>query len=345
MIYLRSFAIIIICYTFTLAQTNMPGGITGKISISDTNAINNIGIQIESLPIPEIVYPQNDAVDIPIVPKFVIGTVINANRYEMELSFSQSFFFNVFSRAYWEFEEPLGIDFLEWFPFISDIDDFQNNRTYYWRVRALNTITNEASQWSQIHKYQTISSGESVNQPTLIYPENNSKIPWIDVNFEWTKVNTSKWYQLQWGENGQLTQYRWSDMENPFKKENLKPLTSYFWKVVAFNDNSISEFSNYGYFETRNEIIESGFKLNVDGYSFDNDTTLLSYLASGLDDIYRDYKSELSYILPFLKVLGRILFTGKGNCYGMSASSIMYYHYDYLIPSPYSYTQCPSQNS
>ena len=253
MIYLKLFLIIFIGYSFTFAQTNIPQGIIGEISINDTSVINNLKKQVESLPIPEMVYPQNNATGIPIVPKFIIGTVSQANRYEMELSLDQSFF-STFSRAYWEFEESLSIDFLEWFPFIANTYDFQNNKTYYWHVKALNTKTNETSPWSQTFKYKTKSSGESVNQPILIYPDNNSNIPWLNVNFQWSQVNTSNWYQVQWGTSGNITQYRWSDMENPSKKDNIKPLTSYFWKVVAFNDNSISEFSLKGNFETGNFV-------------------------------------------------------------------------------------------
>ncbi|MGK9368684.1 hypothetical protein ACSSWA_07270 [Melioribacter sp. Ez-97] len=67
-------------------QSKVLEGIMCVISNIEADDLKNLNKQAATLRIPEMVYPQNNAIDAPIVPKFIIGTVNLANRYEIELS-------------------------------------------------------------------------------------------------------------------------------------------------------------------------------------------------------------------------------------------------------------------
>lgn len=227
-----------------------------------------------------MIYPENNSTDIPIVPIFIIGTIPNANRYELQISTDQYFYFNIISNPYWQFEEPLTIDSLYFAPAIRYPQDFKNNSTYYWRVRALNTYTYETSDWSEVYEYTTVSSGISLEKSQIIYPENNSTIPWLNVEFQWNRVEYANWYQIQWSTSSifsGFTYYMANENELTYNT-NLKPVNYYYCKVIAINENSISQFSSVNNFETGNQVILTKDKLTFDDGSgndnYDNNLDL-----------------------------------------------------------------------
>jgi len=236
------------------------------------NFIKVASSTVTSLPVPPMVYPTNNATNIPIVPKFIIGTVPQADRYEIQVGFDQ-YFFNYVSSAYWQFDLPLSTDQLNWFPSISNVADFKNNAVYYWRVRCLANNQTEASPWSQPYSYKTTLSAGPLDQPILINPANYSIVPWVNIINQWSKISNANWYQIQWSTSNNFNgyEYRWANGDNPIKSTDLKPTKSYYWRVVAFNDNSISQFSPKGNFQTGNQVLltENEFTFD-DGSGVDN---------------------------------------------------------------------------
>ncbi len=261
---------------YAFAQSNIPQGISGEIFYEKNEFSDSSIAKILDLEIPDQIYPTNNATDVPIIPKFIHGTIPQANRYELQVSFNQNFS-NIISYSYWQFAAPLTINYLEWFPGITDIENFTNNTIYYWRVRAIATNTNEESPWSQPFKYTTKSPGGTVNRPTLVNPANNSIVPWIDITFQWNQVSTANWYQVQWSTSSTFSgfSFQWSNMENPTHITNIKPVTNYYWRVIAFNDNSISPFSLNGNFSTGNQVT-----LIQNEYTFDDGSGLDNYANS-----------------------------------------------------------------
>jgi len=245
--------------SFTGAQTLAPqAGVYLEIATGMTYTEKNSKVEAQplELAIPAMVYPSNGATEVPIVPRFTIKTVVGADRYELQVATDQSFF-TVISYSYLPFLSPTTSEFpIDWFPAILRIQDFQNNSIYYWRVRALNTNTGEASAWSRPFQYTTTSSGPSLPQPSLLLPAANAVVPWLNIELIWNRITEASWYQIQWSTSSTFSSftYDWKSGDSPSLKIAGKPSKSYYWRVVGFNDKSISVFSSTRIFQTGNQV-------------------------------------------------------------------------------------------
>ncbi|MFQ6116247.1 MAG: CUB domain-containing protein, partial [bacterium] len=294
---------LIINLTFAKAQTLDDIPKSGSIEI--VTVPKEMKNQIMSLDIPEMIYPPNGASEVPIVPGFVLKTVENADRYELQVSTSESFdcgFFycDIISNAYWEFLEPLPPDsLLTFFPGISSVDDWQNSTTYYWRVRALAEAGQQVSDWSQPFSYTTTGPRDPVSPPGLISPDQNSVLNWGPVELIWDQSSRNpNWYQVQLTESSSFSgfEYSWRGNDNLSAIFDTKWNRTYYWRVVAFNDHSISEFSNVGQFETTNLRI-----LTDSEGEFDDGSGPKSNYENGLDVLWRIQPENASNIvLSFL---------------------------------------------
>ncbi len=253
------------------AAFGQPKSVTSEM-ISGS-ALSTIAFKSASLSPPRAVYPVNGMVDIPIVPLFVVGTVNGADRYEMQLS-TDATFNSYFSYSYWQFDSPTGTDSaIEWYPAIVNADDFKNNTEYFWRVRASANGGTDVSPWSSASHYTTKSAGSSLSQPQLSQPNNSATVPWIDVALRWIQVNQAKLYQVQWSTSSTLNgfSYQWSNVDSFRILYELKPLQTYYWRVVALNDNSISRFSPIFIFQTGNQVtITNDARTFTDGSGADD---------------------------------------------------------------------------
>lgn len=267
-----SFAICLLTVGASFAQVNIPSRTLGELKEQNNLTPQNSKNQIVNLEIPEMIYPTNNAANVPIVPLFIIGSVPKADRYEIQLAFDQ-YFSNLVSSSFWQFDSPLTISQLTWFPSISTISLFRNNTDYYWRIRVLSNNQTETSPWSQPFRYTTRASASTITPPIIVSPLNNSILPWLDVIFQWSRITTATWYQVQWSKNNSMDSfsYQWTTMENPIRKSYLKPASDYYWRIIAFNDNSISQFSTKGNFKTGNQVVltENDFTFD-DGSGYDN---------------------------------------------------------------------------
>ncbi len=206
---------------------------------------------------PVMVYPPNNATNVAIVPKFHHKSVVGANRYDLQVA-TDSSFYSIISYSYRRLlEADTSIRDIERFPSIRSPQDFRNNTVYYWRVRALNTQTGETSNWSSPFRYTTTSPGASLVQPSIVAPANNATTGWLNVKLEWSQVANATWYQVQWSIDNTFDGFTYSVTPGTSPQyiiANLKPMKTYYWKVVAFNDNSISAFSTTYSFQTGNMV-------------------------------------------------------------------------------------------
>ncbi|MCX7880230.1 MAG: hypothetical protein N2517_06180 [Ignavibacteria bacterium] len=120
------------------------------------------------------------------------------------------------------------------------------NKKYFWRVRASDAFC--ISSWSATSWFKT-----KLQAPVNTFPPNNStKLP-LRVQFEWEKPEGATNYQIQvspdpqfrnieFGLNGILT--------NSVVISGLEPVTKYFWRVRALNDDDTSRWSNVFNFTT-----------------------------------------------------------------------------------------------
>jgi len=229
---------------------------TGFVDAHHRPGENASWVRKLDLPVPKMVYPANGVTGIPVVPKFIIRTVADADRYELRIALDE-YFWNEVSYSYWQFTSPTnGDSALEWFPAIRTVESLKNSTTYFWCVRALGSNGSQSSPWSSAFQYTTMLSGPPIAQPALISPENNVVIPWLNIPLQWTQTSDASWYQVQWGTSSSFSSfsYMWTLADSPSLKVNAKPLTRYYWRVTAFSDGSLSPFSETRVFDTGNLV-------------------------------------------------------------------------------------------
>ncbi len=228
----------------------------GEKSVSPVEELSSVPKSITLSP-PVMVYPPNNATNVAIVPKFHHKSVVGANRYDLQVA-TDSSFYSIISYSYWRFlEADTSIRDIKWFPGINSPQDFRNNTVYYWRVRAFNTQTGETSNWSSPFRYTTTSPGASLVQPSLVAPANSATTGWLNVKLEWSQVANATWYQVQWSIDNTFDGFTYSNTPGTSPQyiiANLEPMKTYYWRVVAFNDNSISAFSTTYSFQTGNMV-------------------------------------------------------------------------------------------
>ncbi|MGC8654694.1 MAG: CUB domain-containing protein [Candidatus Kryptoniota bacterium] len=221
-------------------------------SVGNANAPSNSLKKTVSMPFPVMVYPANGATNIPLIPKFSIKTVIGGLRYDLQVA-SDQYFNNIIETPYLVFSSPNDSVFQFRFdPSIIDPTSFTNNTTYYWRVKVTDSSGQNTSGWSQPYSYTTTSAGVPVSQPTLSLPADYDTVPWVGMTFHWYPSSGATQYQIQWSTSYSFNgfTYSWSDANQTSLTENLKPNTTYYWRVVAYNDGTISQFSPTGTFYT-----------------------------------------------------------------------------------------------
>lgn len=286
-----SFVIILFLCTSTLLAQNQLG-FGHKINIqtapcvvapSALSAVNQKAKgaspkKIANLPFSVMVYPANGATSIPLVPKFLFQTVIGGAQYNIQIATDQ-YFYNVVQGDQWIFSPPTDSVFLLRFdPSVSDPSVYTNNTLYYWRVEVTDSLGN-TSGWSQPFSYTTTSAGIAVSQPVLSLPSDYSTVPWVGTTFYWLPCSGATQYQVQWSTSYIFSgyNYHWSDGNQTSLTEDLKPNTTYYWRVIAYNDGTISPFSPTGTFYTA--IIDT---LTAASESFDDGSGTDNY-ANGLD--------------------------------------------------------------
>lgn len=237
-------------------------GVYGSMEIDSFNT-NIDKYKTKSLEIPELIYPPDNAEDIPVVPGITIGTVKDADRYEIQVSADSYFSFNIISSSYWQFEAPLEISELLFIPAIIETSDFENETKYYWRARALANDQTEVSPWSDVYEYETVSEGSSIDPPTITEPQENTTNSWIELKFGWTERPNAKRYQIQISEDYSFDGFTYRFPKDIFQKFNLEPQTSYYARVLAYSDRTLSAFSNTVEFSTGDYA-----ELTKDEYTF-----------------------------------------------------------------------------
>lgn len=182
---------------------------------------------------PNLLSPTNNNKGVLLNPTLSWSPAAKAELYEMQISDVNDFaYFHEFvvqSDTTYQIEKAL-----------------EYNKTYYWRVRS--KTDGSYSNWSNTFSFST-----KLNAPYLIYPSNNSTGISLNPTFTWHLVPNATIYELNVSTKADFSTIF-------FKADSLKDTTlispnlnsdeTFYWRVQAKSDFSISEWSETWTFKT-----------------------------------------------------------------------------------------------
>ena len=133
------------------------------------------------------------------------------------------------------------------------VDGFDNDRLYYWRVRAINEFGE--GDWSDVWSFNTQIGVPMI--PVLVSPEDDTEDVLTSLTFEWEEADLADTYRIQVAKVSDFasTVVNTGNLTNTtFEKENLEHSTTYYWRVNATNETGTSGWSSVWSFTT---IIET----------------------------------------------------------------------------------------
>lgn len=140
----------------------------------------------------------------------------------------------------------------------TSINGFENNHTYYWRVRAVDGTS--AGSWSSVWNFTV--GNLLPNPPNLIYPENNAVDIALNPNFKWKEsaypgfFAPKTTYNLIIADDAQMNNILFNftliDSVNYYLSDTLLPNKEYYWRVRGSNEDAFSEWSELRKFKTMN---------------------------------------------------------------------------------------------
>lgn len=186
-----------------------------------------------NMPIPEIIGPLDGTKGLTLTPTFTWHPANKADLYEFQISDDETFMnimdYLVSSDTLYTVVNPLNY-----------------NTTYYWRVRS--KTDGSYSQWSATASFSTL-----LNAPTLIEPPNNSTGVSLVPQFKWQSVPNALIYEFILAYDNNFTNIVFtadSLKDTLLVSQTLLPDKTFYWKVKAKNDNSVSPWSEIWSFKT-----------------------------------------------------------------------------------------------
>ncbi len=187
---------------------------------------------------PELVYPADNAVNVPYYLEFECENIIGADTYDFQIS--KDSLFTQDSIAFSRYN--LAVNKL-----LCTI--LKPTTLYYWRARAKNV--EGVTEWSNFFKFTTVIQGPDI--PTLVYPANSAKTIPVNLEFKWVESPRADKYRLLISEKFDFSKI-FKDTTgidtNVCIVDGLKNYTNYYWKVLAINDSGATKYSTAWTFRT-----------------------------------------------------------------------------------------------
>lgn len=197
----------------------------------------------EYLDAPTLVFPQPNAEDLDAQINFIWNKVANATQYTFQLSRNSGFTnlrlneivndttFNAINLSY--------------------------NTTFYWRVRAKKGNSN--SNWSEARSFSV--KEQDLPAPNLIQPQNLASNISLTPTLKWNKIDIATNYLLQVSRNSSFSILIVNELniiDTTYSITNsLNPNSQYYWRVAAFHQSVLSQWSNVWRFTTQDETIKA----------------------------------------------------------------------------------------
>ncbi|MFH1050207.1 MAG: hypothetical protein V1779_04665 [bacterium] len=192
--------------------------------------------------IPNIIYPENNANQVPLIPVFEWEPVPFASSYHLQVSKSEDF--STFEID----EENITENTYE------DLYYFSYGTIYYWRIKS--KINSLESDFSETYQFTTVAPKPGA--PTLVYPSfGQSDMP-LNLKLIWTEVENADFYTLNLASDNQFKNmlfekdsiywytYKFTD--------ELESYKIYMWRVRANNVSGGSQWSDTRMFVTGNQV-------------------------------------------------------------------------------------------
>ncbi len=129
------------------------------------------------------------------------------------------------------------------------VNGLDNDRTYYWRVRAINEFGE--GEWSGVWSFTTKIGVPSL--PVLVTPENNAINQPITLTFEWEEADLADTYRFQVSKVSDFSSTVinvGNITETSYEVTNLEHSLNYYWRVNATNESGTSGWSSVWSFTT-----------------------------------------------------------------------------------------------
>jgi hypothetical protein len=242
---------------------------------------------------PILVSPTNGASNVNLADTLRWNKVKKATSYKMQLSIKSDF-------SNYLYNETVTDTFYVY-------DGLAGNKVFYWHVASVNSTG--SSSWSETRSFTTKADLEKPIKPTLSSPELAAKKVSLIGKLEWNKVTDADYYNLQVATNNGfnnliIDKYNLTNNYYEYKAENGEQLTlntKYFWRVKAGNSVGLSDWSDYYYFTTIDDVsITDNNNSNIITELFPNPITDVSELI-----VYNKNNSDIS--LDIYSMTGKLV--------------------------------------
>jgi N-acetylmuramoyl-L-alanine amidase CwlA len=204
------------------------------ITVTDWSEIRTL----ETMPAPpELISPPNNSIDIDYNSVSLTWTDISTS-YWIQLSTDETFTINVDETNTTSNTEIYG--------------DLTPQTTYYWRV----CIDDGFFNWSDAWNFTTMDVASPLDPPELVSPEDGSINQQNIVSLDWNEVTNAIEYTYQYSTDETFTVF--TDGNTSDTQATIGTLeynTLYYWKVIAYDGDNYSSWSEVWCFTTEEEPI------------------------------------------------------------------------------------------
>lgn len=183
--------------------------------------------------------PSTDAQGASLTPLFTWAKVPNTTTYRIQVSTTSDFSNLVINQSNLttnQFQATVRL---------------QENRTYFWRVRATNATGNGSN--SLVGTFRTVSFNTNPEPVVALSPSNGIKVNPVNVNLKWLENASSERYHIQVATDREFSNRivdRFGTEGDAFLIPNLNSNTVYFWRIRGINRSGTGNFSSIHSFQT-----------------------------------------------------------------------------------------------
>jgi hypothetical protein len=148
---------------------------------------------------------------------------------------------------------------------------YANGRTYHWRIMALNQSIDSA--WTVPSSF---SVSIALSSPSLLTPSNGAIIYSADMILNWTDIPGAIVYHFQISNSIDFTTPTVDALVQPsyYDTSSLRSNTTYYWRVMASNDNYQSKWSPASSFFIGIHYFLKSYSWSYQGHAFSFDLNI-----------------------------------------------------------------------